>query len=373
MPESFDCPNCGAPIELGEDPPATVRCPHCSTTVIVPENLRRRPEPTPVVIRLDAGGRSPSISPRVGRAVAIGIAVVVLLTVAISVLGLVAGIGAAVAPSTLPALVSAATPGPQLSFGGEGIGPGFFTDARSIGVDADGRIYVGEYQGGRIQVFDGEGEFLTQWFADREFALTGMAVRRDGAVYTVQRGELVLRDGMTGAPLGGVDYDPGQHFEDITLQADGGLLAGWYLFQDDLVVFDRDGDWVLTVPEAVSGQTGDAELSLRVAADGQGDLLALGEFNNAVFRYDASGRFLNRFGAQGNEPGQLSAPMSIAVDGQGRVYVGDIWGVEVFDGDGRFLRRMDVEGVPFGISFDDEGQLWVVNGTQVMKYEVDFE
>jgi DNA-directed RNA polymerase subunit RPC12/RpoP len=376
MTEAFDCPNCGAPIQLGADPPTTVRCPHCRSTVIVPENLRRRPQAPPVVIQIDAGGGAPTVPPRLGRAVAIGIAIVavlVLITVAISVVGLVVGIGAAVAPAVIPPLIPDGPSPPLLSFGGEGIGPGLFTDARSVGVDGEGRVYVGEYQGGRIQVFDGDGEFLTQWFADREIPLTGMAVRRDGAVYTVQRGELVLREGMTGEPLGGVDYDQGQHFEDITLQADGGLLAGWYLFQDDLVVFDRDGGWVRTVPEAVSGQTGDSELSLRVAADGQGDLLALGEFNNAVFRFDSSGRFVNRFGSPGDEPGQLRAPMSIAVDGQGRVYVGDIWGVEVFDRDGRFLRRMEVEGSPFGLTFDDDGYLWVVNGTQVSKYEVDFE
>jgi len=376
MPESFDCPNCGAPIPLGDDPPATVRCPHCTTTVIVPENLRRRPEPRPVVIRVEAGG-PPTISPRLGRGIAIGIIAVVGIATVIGLAGIVLGIGAAVAPAAIPALIPVLIPSgpppPLLSFGGEGIGPGFFTDARSIGVDGEGRVYVGEYQGGRIQVFDGDGEFLTQWFADREIPLTGMAVRRDGDIYTVQRGELVRRDGMTGERLSVVGYDPGQDFEDVALLADGGLVAGWYLFQDDLVVFDRQGDWVLTVPEAVSGQTGDSELSLRVAADGQGDLLALGEFNNAVFRFDSSGRFLNRFGSQGDEPGQLRAPMSIGVDGQGRVYVGDIWGVEVFDRDGRFLRRIEVEGSPFGLTFDDDGSLWIVNGTQVLKYEVDFE
>src|SRR3972149_1052347 len=112
MPESFDCPNCGAPIPLGDDPPATVRCPHCSTTVIVPENLRRRPEARPVVIRVEAGGGPPTVSPRVVRGIAIAIVAVVVLAAAISVLGLVVGIGAAVAPFALPALVSAATPGP---------------------------------------------------------------------------------------------------------------------------------------------------------------------------------------------------------------------------------------------------------------------
>jgi len=377
MPESFDCPNCGAPIDLGDDPPATVRCPHCTTTVIVPENLRRKPEPRPVVLRVETSAGAPTISPRVGRGIAIAIIAVVGITTVIGLAGVVLGIGAAVAPAAIPALIPALMPAgpppPLLSFGGEGIGPGFFTDARSIGVDGEGRVYVGEYQGGRIQVFDAAGEFLTQWFADRVIPLTGMAVGRDGEVYTVQRGELTLRDGNTGERLGLVEYDPGQDFEDVARMADGGLVAGWVRFQDDLVVFDRQGEWVLTVPEAVSGQTGDSELSLRVAADGQGDLLALGKFNNAVFRFDSDGRFLNRFGSQGDEPGQLRAPMSIGVDGQGRVYVGDIWGVEAFDRDGRFLRRIEVEGSPFGLTFDDEGFLWVVNGTHVSKFEVDFE
>lgn len=369
MPEAFDCPNCGAPVALGEDPPATVRCPHCSTTVIVPESLRRKPVATPLVIKIDAGRPTASLPPRAARAVVIGIAIVILVSVAVSAIGMIAGIGVAVAPA-IPALLPSKEAGPELSFGGEGIGPGLFTDARSIGLDAEGRIYVGEYQGGRIQVFSGDGGFLTQWFADREIPLTGMAVGRDGSVYTVQRGELVRRDGMSGEPLATIDYSQGSHFEDVAVGPDGGLVTGWVLFQDDLVAFDPEGEWTMTVPEAVSGQTGDSELGLRVAGDGAGDLLALGVFNDAVFRYDASGRFVNRFGSAGDEPGQLRAPTSIAVDGQGRVYVGDIWGVEIFDRDGRFLRRMEVEGVPFGLAFDEDGFLWVVNGTRVMKYAV---
>src|SRR3972149_2166318 len=160
MPESFDCPNCGAPIPLGDDPPATVRCPHCTTTVIVPENLRRRPEPRPVVIRVEASGGPPTISPRVGRWIAIAIIAVVVITTVIGLAGMVLGIGAAVVPAIpalVPVLLPSGPPPPLLSFGGEGIGPGFFTDARSIGMDGEGRVYVGGDQGGRVQVFGGGG------------------------------------------------------------------------------------------------------------------------------------------------------------------------------------------------------------------------
>jgi DNA-binding beta-propeller fold protein YncE/predicted Ser/Thr protein kinase len=263
------------------------------------------------------------------------------------------------------------TPDTELiTIGGEGVGPGLFTDARSLGFDDAGRIYVGEYQGGRVQVFDARGVFLTQWFADREFPLRGMAVRRDGAVYTVQGGVIVLREGMTGNSLSKVTYAGGSFFDDIALSPDGGLLAAWYNNRDDLVVFNPVGEAVLSIPGAVSGQTGEPELSLRVAVGGQGSLWALGVFSTAVFHFDAKGVYDNRFGSAGDQPGQLSAPRSIAVDGKGRVYVGDMSGVQVFANDGRFIGRIDVEGPSYGVLVDPGGRLWVANGTHVRQYDV---
>lgn len=42
MPETFNCPNCGAPLDYkGSDP--IIRCPYCSTSVVVPDNLRAKP------------------------------------------------------------------------------------------------------------------------------------------------------------------------------------------------------------------------------------------------------------------------------------------------------------------------------------------
>ncbi len=137
------------------------------------------------------------------------------------------------------------------------------------------------------------------------------------------------------------------------------MLTAWYGNRDDLVVFSAAGEAILSIPEAVSQQTGEPELSLRVAADGQGNLWALGVFSTAVFRFDEKGGFVNRFGSPGDEPGQLSAPWSIAVDGKGRVYVGDMSGVQVFRSDGRFVGRIEVEGPPYGVFIDPGGRLWV--------------
>jgi len=42
MPDTLNCPNCGAPLDYkGNDP--IIRCPYCSTSVVVPDNLRAKP------------------------------------------------------------------------------------------------------------------------------------------------------------------------------------------------------------------------------------------------------------------------------------------------------------------------------------------
>src|SRR5574337_247678 len=46
MAQSFNCPNCSAPLDYeGDD--LTVRCPYCNSSVIVPEALRSTPPEAP--------------------------------------------------------------------------------------------------------------------------------------------------------------------------------------------------------------------------------------------------------------------------------------------------------------------------------------
>ena len=88
-----------------------------------------------------------------------------------------------------------------MKFGSEGIGPGMMKDARSIALDGKGNIYVGEYIGGRIQVFDATGKFLTQWMVDTKMPLRGLAADRKGTVYVVQRGAITRYEGETGTVI----------------------------------------------------------------------------------------------------------------------------------------------------------------------------
>jgi DNA-binding beta-propeller fold protein YncE len=256
---------------------------------------------------------------------------------------------------------------PRLTFGGEGIGPGLFTDARSIAVDSEGRIYVGEYTGGRIQVFDAEGKFLTQWSVDPKFPLRGMAAARNGTLYIAQRGNILRYEGPSGKLLGEL---PGGGFDDVAVTADGGQVVFRGHGSDDIVRLSSSGESIKVINRAISSQTDRSELAMRVAVDGLGNIYALGRFNDGVFRFNADGKYVNRFGASGDQPGQFRAPYAIAVDGQGRVYVADFKGVQVFAPDGRYLNVIKVKGAASGMAFNDANELFVVARTHVYKFSV---
>ena len=71
------------------------------------------------------------------------------------------------------------------SWGGPGSAPGQFTTPHGIWVLADGRVLVGDRENNRIQVFDGEGNYLTQW--DDLYQPMDIHVDRDGVVYVVDQ------------------------------------------------------------------------------------------------------------------------------------------------------------------------------------------
>lgn len=270
-----------------------------------------------------------------------------------------------------PTRTPTATPTPgaanvTLSFGSEGIGPGQFQDARSIAVNnTTGDIYVGEYTGGRIQVFDGEGNFKTQFLVDTEMPLRGMDVDRSGNLYVVQSGLINKYNGETGELIEELPWDSGWGFDDVVVTPDGGLVAPWSY---DIVRVNAKGEPTLTIPNAVEAQTGDSELDMRLATDGLGNIYALGTFNNAVLKFGPDGKFIDLFG-QGDGPSALESPMAIAVDGQGRVYVSELVGpVKIYDSGGQYIDSINVSGL--GMRFNDAGEMFVASRTKVLKYQM---
>src|SRR5205085_1418600 len=283
MTDTLHCPSCGAPMDY--DPRAedeTMRCPFCESTVVLPERQRPAPQ-TQTQTRI--------VVERTGDKTAVTAGVIVAF-VAVIVTGAVAlfafhqiskpdtngARGVTNTKNSLTTTKKTAGDGyaqPELAFGSEGIGPGNFTDARSIAVGAEGHVYVGEYTGGRIQVFDPAGKFLTQWTVDRKMPLRGMAADRHGTLYVVQGGAIRRYEGATGKELGALGSGG---YDDVATTADGGLVAFAWQSRDDIVRMDSSGRVRGVIRAAVSGQTDRSELDARVACDGTGNVYALGTF-----------------------------------------------------------------------------------------------
>lgn len=380
MLKTFDCPKCGAPVTYEPDlrgAGASVRCNYCNSTLSVPDEMRGLPARILSQVTIDLRPAASKAARWILLIVLIPVIGVVITLIAVAGVFMSARNSIRSAVTRPPASKGPTVHGtkappnafamPTLDFGSEGIGPGMFKDARAIAVDASGKIYVGEYSGGRIQVFDSEGKFITQWMVDPKMPLTGMAADRNGVVYIVQSGTISRYEGQTGKLLGQLAYSGGWGFDDIRITADGGLVAAWYKNRDDIVRFNSAGQVVRTIRAAISSVTDDSELDTHLAVDGLGNIYALGSFNNAVFKFSSDGKYITKFGDDGDQPGQFRAPQAIAVDGKGRVYVSDFKGVQVFDTNGRYLAAFDPGGTASGMVFNDKNELFVAARKHVLR------
>ncbi len=416
MPQHLNCPACSAPLDYS-GAGATMRCPYCNTNVIVPEALRPRPaeREAAVVVRsmpragaqatVKATVRVPGGKRRMHPAAAGCLGWLVLLT-AVGSIGFGAYVAlmssgravstvstqtAAVVTDLMPEVlvVEEALGGfavEEYRFGREGIGAGHFTDARAIALDNDGRVYVGDYDTGRIQVFEEDGSFRTQWMLPKDSYVDSFAVTRDRILYAPVRSELHAYVADTGHLLNAQAADedswlqaagleevlPGWFQDSVALAPDGGLVT---VIDESIVRFNATGDPVLVIADAIPSVSDEPETTTIVAIDGLGNIYALGQMQGVVYKFGADGRYLSRFGGApfgGNDdsPGVLRSSSALAVDNQGRVYVNDIDGIEVYDSEGRWLALIDVPGYAFGLAFNDAGLLFAAHRDQVIVYRV---
>lgn len=248
-----------------------------------------------------------------------------------------------------------------LKFGGEGTGAGKFKDNRNVAIDrASGRIYSGDYNGGKIQVFDGEGKYLTQWTAERQANLYDMVADRKGNLFILQNRGIFLHEGESGKVLA---HLKDVRAEGLALTLDGKLVAttrmGLTIYDANLNVVQEFKD-AAEKASSVFGFEG-------VAVDGNNQIYAVDrQGSGAICKFAADGKFLNRFKLNS------TSPNTIAVDSKGRIFVSEASKINVFNAeDGKFLDSFKTNQA-FGMAFNDADELFVASRPFVVKYKINF-
>src|SRR5439155_22583287 len=70
-----------------------------------------------------------------------------------------------------------------------------------------------------------------------------------------------------------------------------------------------------------------------------------------VVKYSKDGKFITAWGKKGAGQSEFVIPHAVAVDKQGRVYIGDRENrrIQIFDSNGKFLREWKHVGSPWGL------------------------
>jgi DNA-binding beta-propeller fold protein YncE len=108
---------------------------------------------------------------------------------------------------------------------------------------------------------------------------------------------------------------------------------------------DEAGAWTRVNPPrpAIDGQF---RQPTDVTWDNDGNIyISDGYINSRIAKYDKNGDWVKSWGQPGSKPGEFNIPHGIAADAKGNVYVADRQNkrIQVFDGDGKFLREWKID------------------------------
>jgi len=211
-------------------------------------------------------------------------------------------------------------------FGKSGINGGEFRSPHGIAFDDDDNLYVADYSNHRVQKFDINGKYLSEFGKTDKVKLktpVGITAHKD-RVYVTDKGQDFIvafqNDGKFCCIIGkgqfSLPYDVAVNTQDLLLVA---------CVADDkhcVCTFSFDGHYV--------GQFGTPETSgiqlsypRSLTTDSNGFTLVTDTGNHRVCIFDKGGKCIHCFGSKGSAIGRFNNPNGIALSPSGSIYVGD--------------------------------------------------
>lgn len=87
--------------------------------------------------------------------------------------------------------------------------------------------------------------------------------------------------------------------------------------------------------------------------------------NARIVKFNSNGEFIKTWGQQGAAAGDFHTPHALAMDSQGRLFVGDRGNnrLQIFDQDGNYIAQWRQFGRPSGMFIDDNDMLYVTDSS----------
>ena len=160
---------------------------------------------------------------------------------------------------------------------------------------------------------------------------------------------------------------------------DGGDLV--YMvdyYNNKIELYDLDGVFMGTVGSKGTGE-GQFTYPYALALDSLGNIYVADKGNTRIMVFNPDRTFKTTWGSAGDSDGQFNSTLDIAIDSNDNVYVLDRGNqassmntrVQVFDPDGRFLRKWGSYGTgdgqfitPAGIAIDSNDEVYVVDSSK---------
>jgi DNA-binding beta-propeller fold protein YncE len=271
---------------------------------------------------------------------------------------------------------------PELVWGRRGLSEGRVLKPRAIAIDANDELYLVDTTG-RIQVFDGEGNFLRGWkMPETEFGRpTGLSIDSDGHLLVADTHyHRMLAFTSTGVPvpektIGGVaGKEPGEFafVTDAVRDPDGLFYIGEYGDSDRIQRFSPEGEFV----DAWGGTGREPGLFVRpqsLVLTPEGNQLWVADACNhriQVFDVSSTPKLIACWGVEGSEPGQLYYPYDLILHPDGTILVCEYGNqrIQRFTQEGQSLGILGRPGhgngefyQPWGLVLDSQKRLFVLD------------
>jgi sugar lactone lactonase YvrE len=250
-----------------------------------------------------------------------------------------------------------------LEWGTFGKGDGEFDRPRGIAVSKSKNVYVADAQNNRIQKFNSNGEYISEWACSWGAQI---AVDNAGNVY-VAYSAYIGKYSANGNLL--ATWGVGQRSLGVAIDSNG------YIYISDNKQFkiyklDSSGNIIKTWGSYGTGHYGLIN-NKHLAVDSKNNVYVADSGNSRIIKYDSNGSYILEW--------DVDAPEGLAVDGEDNIIASTSSGrMHVFDSEGNTLLEWGTHGrgdyeynYPYGIAVDKSGVLYVtdVHNSRVIKYK----